>query len=475
MTVEAPIQRVEDFLACIRHGKKLCVFGAGLLARTRTRWYLDYFGLQPVCYCDNNRVLWGKELYGLPCLSPDELEAHKDAYAVLNSVGLAHCDEVAAQLQAMGVTDWMFVRDIYPYFSTDTFLARWIGVEALPKYQRPTHPAKGAWFGKSYPQGDRIAVYTAISGGYDIPLEPLCFPHKIDYFLVTDRPQEAAEGWTVIDMDTVVPSNVDRSDGPLMNRYCKLHGRELFPSYRYSIYIDGCIRPKVDISDYVRFISDIGFTTFPNPLNPDAYVEGFSIGTLGDYDDVVPQIRAQLRRYAREGCPRTPFGIQGTVIVRDHDNATGNAIFADWYEEFKNGVRRDQLPATYVMWKHGVDFERYTRLPAEGLYKDFEAHRHPGYVFSGHPRVDLLQGGYRRGGARVFARCRENIGTRCYKDFDLYISQRGRRGRFFEVLPVARIRLRFFQGKNLCKRRICERRIVGRAERQAGTGMRWSL
>ena len=352
------------------------MFGTGFSSRVRIKWFMDYFKIQPDCYCDNNPDLWGKILYGRPCVSPSELQESMGNHAVINAVGLAHQKEVATQLKDMGIVDWISAFDLMLPFKTDAFLQKWIGVDGIKKYERPARPAQKVLSGKQYAKGNRIAVYTAIAGGYDKLPKYSCFPQNVDYYLLTDRPSEPFFKGTVLDINRVVPSEVDRNDGTLMNRYCKLNADRIFPEYRYSVYIDGNLSVVKDISDYVEFISDVGFTTFQNLLHPDAYVEGFSVVTLGYGNDA--QIRNQLRRYALEGCPRTPFAIQGTVIARDHDNETANKIFSDWYLEFVNGARRDQIAIPYVMWKHNVDFDSFTRLPAERLRIDFKNEMHKG-------------------------------------------------------------------------------------------------
>ena len=374
-----PLVRAEDIQAFINDlcdGKKnLCLFGAGLLSRTRTRWYLNYFNIKPSYLCDNNSSLWHSELYGIPCISPDELLRIKDEVYVIVSVGYPHRAEVAKQLMGMGITKYIYSHDLNIMFENDEFLASWIGVDRIEKYQKPVEPVKPQYVGKTYSKGNKIAVYTCIAGHYDLPLTPACYPDQIDYYLITDSYDEAP-GYRVLDLNKIAPPDIVRSDGPLLNRYCKFNANKIFQDYRYSIYFDGCCRITQDISDYIDYISEVGFTTFKNPINPDAYVEGFVIGTLGDYDEIMPQLKKQLKKYALEGYPRTPFGLQGTFIARDHDNLLADEIMEDWYREFKNGVRRDQLSATYVMWKHQVDFDRYVCLPEKRLFRDWESVLH---------------------------------------------------------------------------------------------------
>lgn len=376
-----PLIRVDDiqkFIDDLCSGrKKLCLFGSGLLARTRTKWYLDYFNIEPEYICDNNSKLWHTKMYGIPCISPDELHKIKNYVYVIISVGYPHRDEVAKQLVGLGITNYIFSHDLNILFESDDFLASWIGVKKIAKYQSPVCSAKPKYAGRTYLRGNKIAVFTCIAGRYDLPLKPAYNPQQVDYYLITDSFDDAP-GYKVLDLNEVVPSDIPRQDSPLLNRYCKLNANKIFKDYRYSIYFDGCCRITKDISDYIDYISDVGFTTFKNPINPDAYVEGFVIGTLGDYDEIMPQLRSQLRKYALEGYPRTPFGLQGTFIVRDHDNLLADEIMDDWYKEFKKGVRRDQLSATYVMWKHQVDFENFTCLPEDRIFRDWESVLHIG-------------------------------------------------------------------------------------------------
>lgn len=58
-------------------------------------------GVKPYAFIDNNDACWGKEYFGLECLSPKELRPEDDPIIVL---GLGtHAHEVSAQLTEMGI------------------------------------------------------------------------------------------------------------------------------------------------------------------------------------------------------------------------------------------------------------------------------------------------------------------------------------------------------------------------------------
>ena len=214
----------------------------------------DIFHIKPNCICDNNSKLWHSKLYGIPCISPDELITIKEDVYVIVSVGYPHRDEVAKQLTNIGITNYIFSHDLNMMFESDDFLASWIGVEGFEKYQSPAQPARSKYAGRTYFHGNKIAVYTCIAGHYDVPLTPACFPERVDYYLITDSFDEAP-GYKVLDLNKLAPNDISRQDGPLLNRYFKLNASKIFKDYRYSIYFDGCCRVTRDISDYIDYMA----------------------------------------------------------------------------------------------------------------------------------------------------------------------------------------------------------------------------
>lgn len=367
---------LSNFLYEICSGKKkLCCFGTGQVAKTRGAFYAKWLGLEISCYCDNQLASGQRgRVYGKTCLSADALIRQKDRYACLVAIGLLHREEVGRQLDDAGFDDWIYIDDLSYLFAEDAFLRWYLGIDAFST--ETPKPARDLLPKHAYEGNDRLVIYSCVTGGYDVPVAPIGQADATECVLVTDQPERDAAGWDrVIDIDTVLPSDIARDDFVLMNRYCKMHGSVLFPEARYSIYIDGKVHLKKDVRYYVDSISQAGFAMFKHWLVRDAYAESFVIASLGDYNDIVEDMKAQLRRYAKEGFPRQSFQLEGSVIARDHDSCMADKVMEDWFEEFRNGVRRDQLSIEYVLWKNGIGMKDFQTLPDEGN-GDFEAGTH---------------------------------------------------------------------------------------------------
>src|SRR3990172_10244183 len=103
----------------------------------------------------------------------------------------------------------------------------------------------------------RVAVYTSITGGYDLPRLNQPFG-EADFFLFTDCIQTAG-GWTIC------PS-VDLFKDPRRNsRYHKLLSHHFFPEYDFSVWIDGRVEILSGIKRLVENLEDYDLLTFSHP------------------------------------------------------------------------------------------------------------------------------------------------------------------------------------------------------------------
>ncbi len=370
--------------------KRLCVFGMGIAAQTSCKFFLDELGITPDCYTDNSPSKWGETLFGIPCISPKELFREYDKYACIIST-TKYYKEIGQQLDEAGLDDWILAMELQDLFLEDSYLAHFIGIDKFPAYV-PLHKKYPPRANREYAMCNKIAVYSCITGRYDTPIMTSVRPENIEYYMVTDDVKAALEaGWpNVIDIDEVVPGDIDRSDSALMNRWCKMNGHRLFPEYHWSIYMDGKLTPKIDISQYVSYTSRVGISTFTNGLRHkdigarDLYGEiiflsyYFKINqSKDDVKSLIDKIKIQLCKYANEGCPRQRYQIEGSVIARDHDNPMADKIMNDWFNEYRNGIRRDQISFEYVIWKNGIDMKDY--IPIQGEIYDYFMRNQHGY------------------------------------------------------------------------------------------------
>jgi FkbM family methyltransferase len=113
------------------HGERMILFGTGGLGR-RTLKGLRQLGREPLAFCDNNPALRGKEVEGVPVLSPENAVAQyadRATFVVtIWSDKLGHpFDEVKRQLLELGTATtvsflplyWKYPQQFLPYFSLD--------------------------------------------------------------------------------------------------------------------------------------------------------------------------------------------------------------------------------------------------------------------------------------------------------------------------------------------------------------------
>lgn len=82
-----------------------------------------------------------------------------------------------------------------------------------------------------------ITVYTAVFGGYD-RLSRVQSTEDVEYVAFTDEPHSAT-GWTCLTLPSTEP------DPRRENRKYKIRSSQWFPTWEWTIYLDGNLRLKV--------------------------------------------------------------------------------------------------------------------------------------------------------------------------------------------------------------------------------------
>ncbi len=196
----------------------------------------------------------------------------------------------------------------------------------------------------------RIAVYTCLTGNYDILREPLYRPENIDYVVFTDMDIPKDSLWKKIDLNSI--KEIAGLDHARKNRYIKLHPHEFFNDYMYSVYLDANIRIIGDLSKYIRCVGDkIPIAVNWHPSRNSIYTEA-EVCCLKQRDDPYV-IQKQIEGYRSEGMP-DEFGlIEGGMIVRKHNQERCIRLMDLWWNEIKKKSARDQLSFPYAVWKMG--------------------------------------------------------------------------------------------------------------------------
>ncbi len=200
-----------------------------------------------------------------------------------------------------------------------------------------------------YFSSERIAVYTAITGGYDRLMEPYCRPDNCDYFAFTDSgSDDPHSAWKRIS----VPAFPDAMSDAERSRYVKMHPHELFPGYEYSVYVDGNVQIMTDMTEYVNKIGPAGIGIHMHPIRDCVFEEAERAVRLkkADPDDV-----RRHESYLRDdGMPEHYGMLECCVIARRHHDPLCVKIMDDWWDEYEAYSKRDQISLPHVLFRNGI-------------------------------------------------------------------------------------------------------------------------
>lgn len=205
---------------------------------------------------------------------------------------------------------------------------------------------------------NRIAVYTAVFGGYEglIPQPPF---DGVDYICFADSPVRS-RSWEV---RVVEP---DLEDSTRNARKYKLLPHKYLPDYDISVWIDanylivGDIRKLVDsklaeanmaVFDHAQTRSD------PRNCVYDEYQSMLDMGKqTGNYKDDPDAMTRQIERYRQDGYPPGNGLIFTAALLRRHNEPDVIRTMERWWGEISRGSRRDQLSLNYSAWRENLSY-----------------------------------------------------------------------------------------------------------------------
>ncbi len=199
----------------------------------------------------------------------------------------------------------------------------------------------------------RGVVYTAITGGYDSLNEPAVIASGVDYVLLTDRTDEKYDGdWEVRILDNPLGYSPQR-----LARWAKMHPFSLFPEYDWSIWVDGKLRIKGDVQEYIdTYKKEAGMICFPHYSADSIAAEAQAIVAHGKAD--VRELSRQIETYDKAGYVGKGYIVETGVLLRDHHDELLKLVMSDWWDELCSfNHNRDQMSIDYVCWKRGYEYD----------------------------------------------------------------------------------------------------------------------
>lgn len=343
---------IDEFVESIRkHEQKTIIYGAGMLGKNFRFFLQEECGISIDYFCDKNFQLWGAVIENdVKCISMDELCSEHGNCSVLIAVGLKYLDEVVRLMEVNQIKSHITWLEIIKNNWLKEKFCRVDRIHDINSGYKAGQFVKECK--RSKQEHKRIAFFTFIVQGYDELHQPLVINENVDYFVISDKKAEDLGVYEWIDVKQVVP---DRIKDPFMqNRYCKMHGADIFKKYDYSIYFDGSCQIVGDITEYLGQVGKTGIALYVNETCTCIYETGILITLVGRCDFELA--RRQLHTYAVDGMPAN-YGLScGGHIFRDHRNDLGNRLMNLWWKEYRKWPTRDQLCLSYVMWKMGLEF-----------------------------------------------------------------------------------------------------------------------
>ena len=210
----------------------------------------------------------------------------------------------------------------------------------------------------TYNDFGKVAVYTAVFGGYDSIKEPMFKNPQCDFFAFTDVELPSDSVWKKIDCKSI--PELSELDSYHKAKYCKFFPHRLFKNYRYSIWVDGNVQIIADIYPLITRLNGKSIAAFDNPIHDCIYTESRYMV----YENRVnaKKVSEQIRHYLSQGFPKH-FGMREcSIIIRDHASLECCEIMNEWWEEVNKFTMRDQLSIPYILWKRELKVDYIENL-----------------------------------------------------------------------------------------------------------------
>lgn len=216
-----------------------------------------------------------------------------------------------------------------------------------------------------YFTNDRIAVYTCVFGRYDSLQEPIIKPNNIDYYIITDQNVSRNSLWKTIPWEQYCSNELSDAE---KNRFFKMHPECVFSKYKYSIYIDGNVKVISDLTPYVKLLGEVGIGFHYHNQRQCAYKELEAI-------KLAYKVRKEdadgYKMYLQEkGFPEDYGLLECNVIVREHNNPICRKVMEEWWKQFLNRIKRDQVSLPFVLFSNNIKVDSVAVL-GEDVYSNY--------------------------------------------------------------------------------------------------------
>ena len=206
--------------------------------------------------------------------------------------------------------------------------------------------------------GQRIGIYTCVTGNYDKVAVPREVDSALRYICFTDAPSEVPEPWKAVCIST-------DSLGPKdYNRFAKMQPFELpeLQDLDASLYVDGSFTLGVGLRDFIekQLQREGDIFMFLHPYRSTVFAEGVAACEGGHEWPLA--VARQLRNYSLRGFrDKAPLFAGGVILRRHTENV--RLLMDVWWAEYLAGARRDQLSLGFAIERTRINVESLGPMP----------------------------------------------------------------------------------------------------------------
>lgn len=195
----------------------------------------------------------------------------------------------------------------------------------------------------------KIAIYTCMTGGYDIPTDGFEHVDGYDYFLFSDVPVNT-KSWNNITVQFNMKSELNSIK---KQRMIKTHPHVFLKDYDLVVYIDANTSVDSRLYKYIDENKD-NIITFKNHPDRDCVYDEIDICMIVGKEtrEIGEGIK---KRYKEEGYPRHQGLFETNIIVSHPKDEKVRSLFEKWWMEIYRNSHRDQFSLNYVIWKNHLE------------------------------------------------------------------------------------------------------------------------
>ena len=357
-----------DFLEKIaiakRYKWKTCIYGLGLIGSNFGDECISYFDMKADYYCDRNVEVLNKfDVAADRKITIDKLKDFETDILIFVFVSENKYSDIYSVFEENSFLHIITWNDMQ---KSEYIICRYLQLDMLPKEMAKKKRRKKQIIIDEHKieKDKRIAVFTCITGGYDKLTKPLVIEKKCDYFLITDVQEDVKiendEYYTRIPVSNVVPKILKTPKAK--NRYCKMHGFEIFKDYDYSVYIDGSLQIVGRMEELVNKVGKYGIAFHRFPYGEDVYAHAMNLvfASRIKKEDAC----YEMQRLSKDGFPQN-YGFPACgVVICEHNIEIGKRVLCEWCDYYNNSLaKRDQLYIAYILWKNGIAADEVCTLP----------------------------------------------------------------------------------------------------------------